>query len=97
MFDRRTLFGAAAAAASFVSTAVTGRKASAAIPNNKDVEPRGAIGRFERLPTQNVVQKTMPLCHRPTVIPIHIGGMVHSYMAAVKRPMIVYVPLAMVS
>ncbi|MCB2107314.1 MAG: class I SAM-dependent methyltransferase [Rhodobacteraceae bacterium] len=54
MFDRRSLFGAAAAAASFIGTAVSGRKASAKIPGNKDVEPRGAIGRFERLPTQNL-------------------------------------------
>jgi ubiquinone/menaquinone biosynthesis C-methylase UbiE len=53
MFDRRTLFGAAAAAGSFVTTAF-GKKANAKIAEGKDAQPRGAIGRFERLPSQNL-------------------------------------------
>ncbi|MDX2224162.1 MAG: class I SAM-dependent methyltransferase [Rhodospirillaceae bacterium] len=53
MFDRRTLFGAAATAAAFVG-ALTGRKTAAAVPDGKDVQPRGAMGRYERLPTQNL-------------------------------------------
>lgn len=54
MIDRRTLFGATAAVATTVSSALTGRKASAATPKAlpKDVEPRGNYGegRLERLP-----------------------------------------------
>ena len=53
MFNRRTLFGAAAAAGSFVTSAL-GKKAEAKIPAGKDFEPRGAIGRYERLPTQSL-------------------------------------------
>lgn len=53
MFDRRTLFGATAATATFLSSLVGGRKAEAAtaVANTfKDVEHRGTRGRLERLP-----------------------------------------------
>ena len=46
-FDRRSLFGAAAAAA----TAIGSQSARAKLPDGTDVEPRGTIGRLERLPT----------------------------------------------
>ncbi len=54
MIHRRTLFGATAAVASLVSSAFTGRKASAAKLTSKDYEPRGTIGRLERIPKLNV-------------------------------------------
>ena len=50
MLNRRTLFGATAAVASVVTAAVKGRKAEAKILSH-DFEPRGTIGRLERLPT----------------------------------------------
>ena len=50
MLNRRTLFGASAAAASLLTAATGARKASAkTVPF--DVEPRGTKGRLERLPT----------------------------------------------
>jgi ubiquinone/menaquinone biosynthesis C-methylase UbiE len=48
MIDRRSLF--AAAGATLVGSTVAGRKASAA-PAKYDVEPRGTIGRLERVPS----------------------------------------------
>lgn len=53
MFDRRTLFGATAATAAFLSSLAQGRKAEAATAaanTFKDVEHRGTKGRLERLP-----------------------------------------------
>ena len=49
MLNRRTLFGATATAASFVAAAMRGRKANAKILSH-DFEPRGTVGRLERLP-----------------------------------------------
>jgi len=58
MIKRRTLFGASAATASFVSAIFSGRKASARTESSgfdaADLEPRGSIGRLERLPTQHL-------------------------------------------
>lgn len=54
MFDRRTLFGATAATATFLSSLAQGRKAEAATAAAdafKDVELRGTRGRLERLPS----------------------------------------------
>ena len=48
MIDRRSLF--AAAGATLVGSTVAGRKASAATADF-DVEPRGSIGRLERVPS----------------------------------------------
>ena len=50
MLNRRTLFGASAAAASFLVSSLTGSRAVAGIRNPVDVEPRGTTGRLERLP-----------------------------------------------
>ncbi|MCB2107987.1 MAG: class I SAM-dependent methyltransferase [Rhodobacteraceae bacterium] len=47
-FNRRSLFGATAAAA---GTAFAGREAEAKLPKGTDVEPRGTNGILERLPT----------------------------------------------
>ena len=49
MLNRRTLFGASAAAASFLATTF-GRNQAQAKAASFDVEPRGSIGRQERLP-----------------------------------------------
>lgn len=56
MLDRRALFAATAAVGTFVGAAFKGRKAAAATyANNRtmpgEVEPRGTVGRHERLPT----------------------------------------------
>lgn len=53
MIDRRTLFGASAATASFVTSLFKGSSAAANTGSNytfKDVEKRGTRGRLERLP-----------------------------------------------
>jgi len=50
MINRRTLFGAAATVGTAITSALTGRSASANTPSY-DVEPRGTLGRLERLPT----------------------------------------------
>jgi hypothetical protein len=53
MIDRRTLFGASAATASFVTSLFKGSSAAANTGANytfKDVEKRGTRGRLERLP-----------------------------------------------
>ena len=53
MIDRRTLFGATAATATFLSSLVKGRRAEAKTSAKftfKDVEKRGTRGRLERLP-----------------------------------------------
>lgn len=62
MLDRRSLFAATAAVGSFVGTAFGGRKATAATSamNMKptgDVEKRGAIERFERIPDLDLESK----------------------------------------
>ena len=49
MINRRRLFGASAALASLVASTLGGRKAMAKSPGFTDVEPRGSIGRMERL------------------------------------------------
>ncbi len=49
MLNRRTLFGAAAATASFLTSSFGGRKAAASTLSH-DIEPRGSTGRLERLP-----------------------------------------------
>ncbi|MSO98475.1 MAG: class I SAM-dependent methyltransferase [Rhodospirillaceae bacterium] len=49
-FDRRSLFGAAAAVAAVAKSTIGSRSAEAKLPSN-DVEPRGSTGRLERLPT----------------------------------------------
>lgn len=61
MIKRRTLFGASAATASFVSALVQGAsgrtayaKTSSKAFERADLEPRGSIGRLERLPTQHL-------------------------------------------
>lgn len=58
MINRRNLFGASAATASFVGALFGSKKASAAISSSKfnaaDVEPRGSNGRLERLPRQHL-------------------------------------------
>jgi ubiquinone/menaquinone biosynthesis C-methylase UbiE len=58
MINRRNLFGASAATASFVSALFGSKKVSAAISSSKfnaaDVEPRGSNGRLERLPRQHL-------------------------------------------
>lgn len=62
MIDRRTLFGASAATASFLGSLFGSRKSSAATSAAKkasrfaeaDLQPRGQIGRLERLPTQHL-------------------------------------------
>lgn len=51
MLNRRTLFGIPAAFAALFTSAVPGRKAHAATAASFDVEPRGAVGRMERLPS----------------------------------------------
>ncbi len=51
MLNRRTLFGAGAAALSAVASALPSRKARARSASFDDVEARGTKGRFERLPT----------------------------------------------
>ena len=48
MLNRRTLFASTMAVATAAKEAVLGRSAEAALP--KDVEPRGTVGRLERLP-----------------------------------------------
>ncbi len=48
-FDRRSLLGTAAAATA--ASSLAGKSATAKLPQGKDVEPRGTIGRLERLPT----------------------------------------------
>jgi len=60
MLDRRSLFAATAAVGSFVGTAFGGRKASAAVTNLTplgDIEKRGSVGRFERIPDLDVESK----------------------------------------
>ena len=64
MLDRRTLFGAAAAVGSFVGAAFSGRKASAAttytdknLSPSGDINKRGTIGRFERIPELDLESK----------------------------------------
>ena len=52
MIDRRTLFGVTATMASVVTAAVTGRKASAKLSH--DYQPRGVVGRLERIPKLDV-------------------------------------------
>ncbi len=57
MIKRRTLMGATAATASFVGAMFSSRKASAKTANTfreADLQPRGQIGRLERLPTQHL-------------------------------------------
>ena len=55
MLTRRTLFSALAAVGSTTAAFMTGRKAKAATPKlDFDHEPRGALGRLERLPTLDV-------------------------------------------
>lgn len=54
MIDRRMLFSASAAVASFAATALTGRSASAKSNSFKDIEPRGSDRKFERLPSVDV-------------------------------------------
>lgn len=49
MINRRMLFGTMATAGAAITTALTGRSASAKTPSY-DVEPRGTVGRLERLP-----------------------------------------------
>ena len=51
MINRRSLFGASAALASLIATTLGGRKAMAKSPAFADVEPRGSVGRMERLPS----------------------------------------------
>lgn len=52
MLERRTLFGAAAAVGSAANSLVGGRKAQANTSKHDfDLEPRGTLGRLERLPT----------------------------------------------
>jgi SAM-dependent methyltransferase len=50
MINRRNLFGASAALASLVASTLGGRKAIAKSAAFADVEPRGSVGRMERLP-----------------------------------------------
>ena len=50
MINRRSLFGATAAFASLVASTLGGRKALAKTGAFADVEPRGSVGRMERLP-----------------------------------------------
>ena len=50
MINRRMLFGAAATVGAAITSALTGRSA-AAKTQTYDVEPRGTVGRLERLPT----------------------------------------------
>ena len=50
MFNRRTLFGASAATASLLSTRWAIGSAHAATSPAYDIEPRGTVGRLERLP-----------------------------------------------
>jgi ubiquinone/menaquinone biosynthesis C-methylase UbiE len=59
MMNRRTLFGASAATASFVGALFGSKKASTATTTSSkfssaDVEPRGSKGRLERLPRQHL-------------------------------------------
>ena len=51
MLDRRTLLGASAAVMSLFGASAGGRKAHAKTQSFADVEPRGTVGRLERLPT----------------------------------------------
>ena len=53
MINRRTLFGAAATLGTAITSALTGRPAAAGRPAF-DVEPRGTVGRLERLPRLDV-------------------------------------------
>lgn len=62
MLDRRSLFAATAAVGSFVGAAFGGRKAEAAagtmnMKPEGDLEERGVIGRFERIPDLDVESK----------------------------------------
>ncbi len=57
MIKRRTLMSATAATASFVGAMFSNRKVSAKTANtfkDADLQPRGQIGRLERLPTQHL-------------------------------------------
>lgn len=54
MINRRSLFGAATAAASLLASAVGGRGKASAKTLPFDVEPRGSTGRLERLPNLNL-------------------------------------------
>ncbi len=54
MIDRRMLFTATAAVASFAASALSGRRARAKTGQFLDVEPRGSEGKFERLPTADI-------------------------------------------
>jgi SAM-dependent methyltransferase len=59
MIKRRTLVGASAATVSFIGALFGGRKANAAKTKASgfaaaDIEPRGSVGRLERLPTQHL-------------------------------------------
>jgi ubiquinone/menaquinone biosynthesis C-methylase UbiE len=51
MLNRRTLFGIPAAFAALFTSAVPGRRLAAKSTTSFDVEPRGSIGRMERLPS----------------------------------------------
>ena len=53
MINRRNLLGAAAAAGTAITSALTGRAASAQT-GSYDLEPRGSVGRLERLPSLDV-------------------------------------------
>ena len=53
MINRRNLLGAAAAAGAAITSALTGRSASAKTASY-DLQPRGTVGRLERLPTLDV-------------------------------------------
>ena len=64
MIDRRTLFAAAAAVTTAVGSAFTGRKASAAtkytdknLSPSGDINKRGTVGRFERMPELDLESK----------------------------------------
>ena len=60
MLDRRSLFAATAAVGSFVGAAFGSRKANASTVNMTppgDVEERGSVGRFERIPNLDLESK----------------------------------------
>ncbi len=49
MINRRRLFGASAALTSLVASTLGSRNTMAKLPRFTDVQPRGTIGRMERL------------------------------------------------
>ena len=89
MINRRTLFGATAATASFIGTLFSGNKASAATKSQEfaaaDLEPRGSDGRLERLPTLHLESQHDFITGFRTFANRDLAGAARKRVAAIMR------------